>query len=71
MYEQLKLWRHTLRMVPNQMLDAPKFTTKGGDRTFDANLLLNVNTKLGGTTVTLRNAITSAKTPTEHLRRKR
>ena len=45
-----------------------EFTTKGGYRAFDANLLLNVNPKLGGTTVTLRNAITSAKTPTEHPR---
>jgi Piwi domain len=63
-YEALKQYADTVAGVPSQAVDSMNVQKKGGDRSFHANLLLKVNTKLGGTTVTLQNAISNKQRPT-------
>ena len=63
-YEHIKLFCDTVRGVQSQAVDAFNVIRKGGDRAFHANLLLKINAKLGGTTVTLQNPITTSHTPT-------
>ena len=64
MYENIKSFCDTVRGVPSQAVDSFNAMKKGGDRAFHANLLLKVNSKLGGTTVTLSNPLTNASVPT-------
>ena len=64
MYDQLKQWCDTVAGVRSQAVDGFNVIQKGGDRAFHANLLLKVNSKLGGTTVTLQNPMTTANAPT-------
>src|SRR5579859_4140941 len=64
MYEHIKNYCDTIRGVQSQAVDSFNAIKKGGDRAFHANLLLKVNSKLGGTTVTLSNPITNSQTPT-------
>ena len=64
MYENIKSFCDTYRGVPSQAVDCFNAMKKGGDRAFHANLLLKVNSKLGGTTVTLSNPLTNASVPT-------
>ena len=63
-YEAVKQYADTVVGVPSQAVDGLNVQRKGGDRSFHANLLLKVNTKLGGTTVTLQNAISTRQRPT-------
>jgi hypothetical protein len=64
MYEHVKQWCDTIKGVHSQAVDGGNVITKGGDRAFHANLLLKINTKLGGTTVALQYPLTSEKHPT-------
>jgi len=64
-YEQIKFWADTVKGVVSQAVDRNNVLgRKGDDPAFHANLLLKINTKLGGTTVTLQNPITTSATPT-------
>ena len=63
-YEHVKQYCDTIRGIQSQAVDAFNVIRKGGDRAYHANLLLKVNSKLGGTTVTLETNFTDAKTPT-------
>jgi hypothetical protein len=67
MYEHIKSFCDTVRGVQSQAVDSFNAMKKGGDRAFHANLLLKVNSKLGGTTVTLSNPVTNASVPTVSL----
>jgi hypothetical protein len=64
MYEHIKQWCDTIKGVQSQVVDANNALMKGGDRAFHANLLLKINTKLGGTTVTLSAPLTNETVPT-------
>jgi len=64
MYENIKSYCDTVRGVQSQAVDSFNVQKKGGDRAFHANLLLKVNSKLGGTTVTLTNPVTTSSVPT-------
>ena len=64
MYEHIKSWCDTIKGVQSQVVDGGNVLTKGGDRAFHANLLLKMNTKLGGTTVTLQTHPTNERNPT-------
>ena len=64
MYETVKAFADTVRGVPSQVVNGQNVFMKGGDRSYHANLLLKVNTKLGGTTVTLKDPVTAAQWPT-------
>ena len=63
-YEHVKQYCDTVRGIQSQAVDGFNVIRKGGDRAYHANLLLKVNTKLGGTTVTLENNFTDVKNPT-------
>jgi len=64
MYEIVKQYADTVKGVQSQVIDGFNAQRKGGDRSYHANLLLKVNTKLGGTTVTLQTAVTGKNVPT-------
>jgi hypothetical protein len=64
MYEHIKQWCDTIKGVQSQAVDGGNVISKGHDRAFHANLLLKMNTKLGGTTVTLQTPLTTEKVPT-------
>jgi hypothetical protein len=64
MYENIKQFCDTIKGVPSQALDGFNVSRKGGDKAYHANLLLKINTKLGGTTVTLNRHFTDSRTPT-------
>lgn len=63
-YEIVKQYCDTIRGVQSQGVDSVNVQRKCGDRAFHANLLLKMNSKLGGTTVTLQNPITDSRAPT-------
>src|SRR5579862_182425 len=63
-YEMVKLYADTVRGIPSQAIDGFNAQRKGGDRAYHANLLLKVNAKIGGTTVTLQTPVSGAKIPT-------
>ena len=63
-YEIVKAFADTICGVPSQVVNGQNVFTKGGDRSYHANLLLKVNTKLGGTTVTLKEPVVPAQWPT-------
>ena len=63
-YDHVKQFCDIERGVQSQALDSFNVQRKGGDRAYHANLLLKVNTKLGGTTVTLKNNFTGQDNPT-------
>jgi hypothetical protein len=64
MYEHIKSYCDTVRGVQSQAVDSFNAMKKGGDRAFHANLLLKVNSKLGGMTVTLSSPVTNSSVPT-------
>jgi hypothetical protein len=64
MYETVKAFADTVRGVSSQVVNGQNVFTKGGDRAYHANLLLKVNIKLGGTTVSLSAPVTQANIPT-------
>lgn len=64
MYENVKQFCDTIKGVPSQALDGFNVIRKGGDKAYHANLLLKINTKLGGTTVTLDRHFTDSQIPT-------
>jgi Piwi domain len=63
-YEMIKHYCDTIRGVQSQAVESFNAQKKGGDRAFHANLLLKINTKLGGTTVALQTPFTDSKAPT-------
>lgn len=63
-YEHVKQFCDTLKGVQSQAVDGFNVQKKGGDRAYHANLLLKVNTKLGGTTVSLKKNFTDKSRPT-------
>ena len=63
-YEQVKQFCDNVRGVQSQAVDGFNVQKKGGDRAYHANLLLKVNTKLGGKTVVLQKNFTDAASPT-------
>jgi hypothetical protein len=67
LYEIVKLYADTVRGIPSQVIDGFNAQRKGGDRAYHANLLLKVNTKIGGTTITLQTPFTSKNMPTVFL----
>jgi hypothetical protein len=68
MYEHIKQYCDTIRGVQSQVVDSFNAQKKGGDRAFHANLLLKINSKLGGTTVTLQTPICTSAFPTVYPR---
>ena len=64
MYEYIKQFCDNVKGVQSQALDSFNVQRKGGDRAYHANLLLKINTKLGGTTVVLTEAFTNRGHPT-------
>src|SRR5204862_5025197 len=64
MYEHVKQFCDNVRGVQSQVVDGFNVQKKGGDRAYHANLLLKVNTKLGGKTVILQKNFTDAASPT-------
>jgi len=63
-YEIVKQYSDTVKGVQSQAMDSFNVIKKGGDRSYHANLLLKVNSKLGGTTVSLNSNFTDARVPT-------
>ena len=63
-YEHVKQYCDTVKGVQSQAVDGFNVMKKGGDRSYHANLLLKVNSKLGGTTVVLETNFTDAQNPT-------
>ena len=63
-YEHIKQFCDNVKGVQSQALDGFNVQRKGGERAYHANLLLKVNTKLGGTTVTLKQNFTDKARPT-------
>lgn len=63
-YEHVKQYCDNVRGIQSQAMDGLNVIRKGGDRSYHANLLLKVNTKLGGTTVALETNFTDANNPT-------
>jgi Piwi domain len=64
MYEHVKQFCDNVRGVQSQVMDSFNVQRKGSDRSYHANLLLKVNTKLGGTTVALQASLTGQDHPT-------
>lgn len=64
MYEHIKQYCDTIKGVQSQVVDSFNAQKKGGDRAFHANLLLKMNSKLGGTTVTLQTPLSGPAIPT-------
>jgi Piwi domain len=63
-YETIKGFADVTRGVPSQCIAGPNVEKKGRDLAYHANLLLKVNTKLGGTTVSLTQPIPQPNFPT-------
>jgi hypothetical protein len=64
MYEHIKQYCDTIKGIQSQVVDSFNAQKKGGDRAFHANLLLKMNSKLGGTTVTLQTPLVGPGFPT-------
>lgn len=68
-YETIKQYCDTVKGIQSQAADGSNIIKKGADRAYNANLLLKVNAKLGGTTVALNTNFTDANNPTVLLSR--
>jgi hypothetical protein len=63
-YETAKQYCDSVKGVQSQALDSFNVVKKGRDRSYHANLLLKVNSKLGGITVSLARNFSGAEVPT-------